>query len=98
MGYKFSPVGQGKHNNIHFRFTIKYKKESIISSNIVAFSDTGKAYIMSLKIKGIDKHLINLENLYGTISKNLNNFDFELVLLDKIGFESTEELLNYINN
>ena len=58
MGYKFSPVGQGKHNNIHFRFTIKYKKESIISSNIVAFSDTGKAYIMSLKIKGIDKQQV----------------------------------------
>ena len=26
MGYKFSPVGQGKNNNIHFRFTIKYNK------------------------------------------------------------------------
>lgn len=97
MGYKLSPVGHGKHNNIHFKFTIKYKKENIISSNIIAFSDTRKAYIISLKTKSIEQYLLNLDNLYKSISKGLSSFDFELVLLEKQNFENTEELLHYLN-
>lgn len=97
MGYKLSPVGHGKHNNIHFKFTIKYQKMNIVSSNIIAFENTGKAYITSLTIKGIEKHIINLDNLYKSIAKGMSSYDFELVILDKQKFFNTEELLEYLN-
>lgn len=98
MNYSFKPVSHGKHNNIHFKFTITYQKIVIVKALVVGFFDTENAYIIGLNLKGLPSELFNYDEFYKVIRKNLMEYDLDLCVLDKLSFGNTEELLTYLKN
>ncbi len=94
MTCKLNPVAHGNHNNIHFNFIIKSSKINLINAKINVLEDKG--YIMLIKFPGVSQELINLNNLHSLISEKLKKYDVSLVVLDRIDFKNTEELLKYL--
>ena len=96
MGYNFRPIGEGNHNNIHFKFTIKCKEENILNINIVAFPEYGTAHILNYK-SHFPSEFINWNKLKTTLKKECKGFDFDLMFHEKVNFKNTEELMNSVN-
>lgn len=79
---KLRPVGIGKHNNIHYSFTIGSRKNNIISIKLTGFNDTGIAYISNAKFNDL-LSFINKDYLTEVIKDKLSKFDFTLFVTDK---------------
>lgn len=88
---KAYPIGEGKHENIHFLV-----KDKNLTIKVNCFSETGKAYIMNSSVK-FNPLYINLHNVHSDIKLKLKKWDFELLgkasdIFD-LKFENTEALL-----
>lgn len=93
-------INHGNNNNIHLKFILGSKKNPTAKINLVAFPDTGLAYIVRTT-SIVDVKIIDKNYVFDKINNDLNKLDFKLklrsdndLLLKKI---NTQELLAQIN-
>ncbi len=87
------PVGEGKHNNLHFQITDK----KVINIKVVVFLDTCDAYIVRSRYK-INTKYVNLNAVYKELQTRLSGRDYELKtpIEDMLrNFGSTEDIIKY---
>lgn len=72
--FKVKPIGEGKHNNIHFIATDKSKT---IQFKIICFLETQEAYIISSRTK-VDMELLNCQEIYNSLATEINKWDYVL--------------------
>lgn len=65
---KLRPIGNGYHNNVHF---IANDKDKMISFKIVAFTESGDAYIVKNSCK-ISSNYLNPEEIHKYIADKLS--------------------------
>lgn len=76
--FKVHPLGEGKHNNIHFVAKKESEgKKSTLIFKIVGFMDTTDAYIVSHSSK-IDIDILDLNLVHKKLSEGLMKWDYVL--------------------
>lgn len=100
MGYNLFPISHGNHDNLHFIFKVGSKRKPMINIKIVAFLNTGKAYITHSMYK-FPTNLINFKELFKVINECFEKYDMELVV-NESDWENknltTEQLLTKLKN
>ena len=95
MKAQLIPRGLGNHDNLHFEFKLSENKINFISIKLTTFTLSGDSYIYKISSK-IPLKYLNLDEIFKEISSKLIKYDFNLVVLNRLKFENTEELLEYI--
>ena len=87
------PIGEGKHNNLHFMITDK----KAINIKVVVFLDTCDAYIVNSKFK-INIKYLDLNAIYEELRIRLSGRDYELKtpIADMLrNFGNTENIIKH---
>lgn len=94
--FKCHPIGQGKHQNVHF---IAQDSNKMITFRMVIFLETGHAYIVQHKIK-LDYAFFDHNLIYNELKNAMKQWDYKLMTpLDEMytNHDNTEAVLKHFN-